>query len=554
MPDLYARLRRKFSTRVRAWAFAAFSCHTSGITTKKLSDIALKHKHGAMKLSGLKPLMLLGTASGVGKSLLTAALCRIAHRQGIMVAPFKSQNMSLNSFVTLQGAEIGRAQALQAHACGIEPEARFNPILLKPLGNQLSQVIVMGKAIGEMTWREYKSRFREMKAHVIAAWESLRGDFDWIIIEGAGSPAEINLRREDLANMSIARLTDAACLLIADIDRGGAFAALAGTMLLLPHQDRKRIAGFILNRFRGDPSLLNSALQTVGRKTGRPFYGIVPMLENLRLPEEDSAGLPLAQKIARNETAREQEIEIAVMAWPNASNMTDFEPILSATAHGLKYIRHPQDFGDPDLVILPGSRNVGASLAWLRSSGLDGLLLNWLQKRHEGRIRHLLGICGGMEILGQKILDPFKLEGGTIDGLGLLPLSSTLMPEKTLTRRQARTLDFLGIGIEEAEGYEIHHGQLRISGKMEAVLEDSCGSACGWGIRRGSRCIIWGTWLHGLFDRPGFRSAYLQKIALDNAKVWRPLPETDENSELDRLADAVEKHLDWQGVRRLAGF
>lgn len=505
-----------------------------------------------MKLRCTKPVMLLGTASGVGKSLLTAALCRIAASRGIKIAPFKAQNMSLNSFVTLQGAEIGRAQALQARACGIEPEARFNPILLKPLGNQLSQVIVMGKPIGVMTWHEYKARFREMKEHVAGAWESLRKDFDWIIIEGAGSPAEVNLRKEDLANMNIAHLTDAQCLLIADIDKGGAFAALAGTMLLLSQPDRQRIAGFILNRFRGDSTLLDSAMQTVSRKTGCPFYGIIPMVENLRLPEEDSAGLPLSQKIAISGSHKAQEIKITIIAWPNASNMTDFEPLLDTTGGGLTIARHVQDFGDPDLVILPGSRNVGASSNWLRTSGLDMHLLNWLQNVPTGRTRHLLGICGGMEILGQDIQDPFGLEGGTIAGIGLLPFSVVLMPEKVLARKKARTLNFLEIHTEEIEGYEIHHGKINMAEKIEPVLEDSAGAICGWGRRFGESCLIWGTWLHGLFDNPGFRSTYLKKIAHDNAKNWNPGPERYEDSELERLANIVEKHIDWQRILRLA--
>ncbi len=491
-------------------------------------------------------LMLQGTSSDAGKSLLAAALCRIFTQDGVRVAPFKSQNMALNSCVTPDGLEMGRAQALQAAACRRPPDARMNPVLLKPTSDMGSQVIVMGKAVGQMNAREYWAFKPRAFDAVRAAYDSLASENDLIILEGAGSPAEINLREHDIVNMTMAHHARASVLLAGDIDRGGVFASLVGTLTLLDERDRGRIGGLIVNKFRGDPSLLPPALEEVSRRTGKPFLGIVPWIADLRLPDEDSvrfkAGLASGGPCAENDRA---ELEIALVDLPRISNFTDMDALSVEPDVRLRVVRRIEDLGAPDLIILPGSKNTLADLRHVREQGLAGRILELA-----ARGTAVLGICGGLQMLGRAVHDPEGLEsGGSAPGLGLLELETTLAVEKTLRRVRARCLD-TDLYIE---GYEIHHGRtLAVSEDATPWIADDQGAVLGWKAARGR---VAGCYAHGLFDNDAFRRAFLDGLRRDKglAPVGVVTPYSLEPA-LERLADAVRAALDIPLLYRLAGL
>lgn len=517
-------------------------------------------------------LMIQGTCSNAGKSLITAAVCRLLARRGLRVAPFKAQNMALNSFVTSGGKEMGRAQVLQAAACGLAPDVRMNPVLLKPTSNVGSQVIVLGEAVGHMRVGEYLAYKPEAWKAVRRAYRSLAADMDVMVLEGAGSPAEINLKAHDIVNMRMARYAGAHVALVADIDRGGAFAALAGTMALLTRAERGRVGGFILNKFRGDASLLDPALIMLQKRTGKPFWGVVPMLENLRLPEEDSVSFKegLTPGLRMGQTSGGPGLlDIVVPDLPHLSNATDLDALRDEPGVQLRIVRHAEQWGAPHVVILPGSRNTVGDLHFLRSTGLAGLVKEFARQCMARGTGALVGICGGLQMLGVEIADPLLIEeGGCEPGLGLLPLHTRLLAAKRLCRA-AGWVDACVTGAERqaVTGYEIHHGETSslqgelsdIAGEpaagdvasavMRVVMTDSGGSALGWGRcdARGS-ARVWGSYLHGLFDEDAFRHAFLRRLRHEAGLPSAPETAYSLGPELDRLADAVEAALDMPAI------
>lgn len=506
--------------------------------------------------------MVQGTCSDAGKSLVTAALCRLFARRGLKVAPFKAQNMALNSFVTRAGEEMGRAQALQAAACGLEPDARMNPVLLKPTSDRGSQVIVLGRPVGMMGVREYLAYKRKAWRAVRRAWADLASGRDVMVLEGAGSPAEINLRKHDIVNMRMASHAGAKVLLVADIDRGGAFAALAGTMTLLGRADRARVAGFALNRFRGDASLLGPALEAVSRRTRRPFFGVIPMIPGLRLPEEDSVSFKLG-KSPGIETGRAVAppgvLDVALIDLPHISNVTDCDALRAEPGLRLRAVRRPEELGDPHLLILPGSRNSLADMEFLRASGLADALRAYARGSLVRGRGMLAGICGGLQLLGERIRDPLGLEAGEGgarkgDGLGLLPLVTELAAGKTLRRTQGEALAPLAGEVLPVAGYEIHHGVSESRGAA-VVMRDAAGEPLGWGLAGGADAArIWGSYLHGVFDSDTFRHALLGRLRREAGLPRVSGAYWDLGPELDRVADVVAASLDMAAIDALLGL
>ncbi|MBQ7738371.1 MAG: cobyric acid synthase [Desulfovibrionaceae bacterium] len=492
--------------------------------------------------------MFQGTCSNAGKSILTAALCRLLARSGISVAPFKAQNMSLNSAVTKLGEEIGRAQALQAYACGLEPDCRMNPILLKPTSDLGSQILVLGHPAGNLRTRDYQHKKKTLWPVVKDAYLSLANEHQIIVLEGAGSPAEINLRSDDIVNMRMAKLAQAKVILVADIDRGGAFAALAGTMHLLTRSERKLISGFILNKFRGDAQLLDPALKRITKLTQKPFLGIMPYIENIRLPDEDSVSFKQeANKTSDLSSNGSRLLKFDIIDLPHISNTTDFDALQAETDIQIRLIQHPDQLKHPlqhpHCLILPGTRNTGADLAYLENTGLLSAIKDYAAHCLNGFPGLLLGICGGFQMLGETILDPLGLEGKTINyGLNLLPFKTELTKDKVLQRCTGHSLSILTETETSVFGYEIHHGQTKFNDKsLVPVIEDPAGKPLAWGrLDQNSQIKIIGTYLHGLFDSDAFRSAFLNRLrALANLPQFRPV-QTNTLEGLDRLADIFE--------------
>lgn len=429
-----------------------------------------------------KCVMVQGTMSGAGKSLLCAGLCRIFRQDGWRVAPFKSQNMALNSYVTRQGLEMGRAQVMQAEAAGIAPDVRMNPILLKPSSDTGSQVIVNGEIRGQMSAAEYFRYKKQLVPEIMEAYESLAEENDIIVIEGAGSPAEINLRAHDIVNMGFAELVDAPVLLAGDIDRGGVFAQLYGTVALLEPEERARVKGLIINKFRGDPEILRPGLAQLEERTGVPVLGTVPYL-HVDVDDEDSLAPCLEQDKAQ------KAVDIAVVRLPRISNFTDFSPLESHPALGVRYVDRPGALGLPDLIVLPGTKSTMSDLLWMRESGLEAAVL-----KLASRGTPVLGVCGGYQMLGEMIEDPDSVECGlpTLRGMGLLPCKTLFAPAKVRTRVEAEVTSgpFAGARLD---GYEIHMGTTEVLGDAFCRLEDGRLDGC-------QRETVFGTYLHGLFD------------------------------------------------------
>ncbi|MTJ92016.1 MAG: cobyric acid synthase [Desulfovibrio sp.] len=510
-------------------------------------------------------LMVQGTCSNAGKSLLAAALCRLLARRGLRVAPFKAQNMALNSFVTSDGKEMGRAQVLQAAACGLAPDVRMNPVLLKPTSNTGSQVIVLGEPVGQMRVAEYLRYKPTAWKAVRRAYNSLAAGMDVMVLEGAGSPAEINLKAHDIVNMRMARHAGALVALVADIDRGGAFAALAGTMALLTRAERSRVGGFILNKFRGDASLLDPALSMLQRRTGKPFWGVVPMLENLRLPEEDSVSFKQGLTPGLYAGAAQGEyglLDIVVPDLPHLSNATDLDALRDEPGVRLRIVRSAEHWGEPHAVILPGSRNTVDDLRFLLRSGLADCVRGFADRCQQQGRGAVVGICGGLQMLGAEISDPLGLEeGGCEPGLGLLPLCTKLLAAKRLRRTCGWVHPCLtGVERQSVCGYEIHHGQTAVVSAVEGsglpsqaqvrvVMADSEEQPLGWGTCDAQgRARVWGSYLHGLFDVDNFRHAFLQSLRSEAGLPPAPLATYCLGPELDRLADAVEDALDMPAI------
>ncbi len=498
-------------------------------------------------------LMVQGTASGVGKSLLTAALCRLFARRGYRVAPFKAQNMALNSAVTADGREIGRAQAAQAEAAGVEPTVDMNPILLKPEEDDRSQVVVRGVPVGSMTFREYGRRRAELLGVVAESLERLRRAHDLVIIEGAGSPAEINLADGEIVNMRIARLAGAPVLLVGDIDRGGVFAAFVGTLALLPPGDRRRVAGLVVNKFRGDPAILAPGLAAVTARTGVPVLGVVPYLEDALVAAEDALDLD-----GRRPGPAGARLDLAVVRLPRIANFDDVEPLAREPGVRVRFAAAPGDLAGADLIVLPGSKSTIADLAWLRARGLDRAVVG-----AAARGTPVLGLCGGYQMLGRRLLDPDRVESPVTAarGLGLLPVETTFRPVKTTQRVRARVEPGAGplaaAAGEEIGAYEIHMGVSRVGRAARPFrvvtrggrpVDEPEGAV-------GRRGTVLGTYLHGLFADGPVRRALLGRLAarrrLPADPAWGAPDVPGER--YDRLADAVGRALDVDAIARLAG-
>lgn len=483
-----------------------------------------------------RTLMVQGTTSDAGKSLLVTALCRWLARQGVRVAPFKPQNMALNSAVSSDGGEIGRAQAVQAQACGLAPHSDMNPVLLKPNTDVGAQVIIHGHAVANMNAREYHDYKRIARAAVLESYQRLTARYDAVIVEGAGSPAEINLRHHDIANMGFAESANCPVILVADIDRGGVFAHLVGTLELLSASERARVAGFVINRFRGDITLLEPGLDWLVQYTGKPVLGVLPYLHGLHLEAEDA--LPRERLVNATTT---QRLRIVVPATPRISNHTDFDPLRLHPQVDLRFIGPGETIPPADLIILPGSKCVRSDLAWLRAQGWDTAIHRHL--RYGGK---LIGICGGFQMLGKHIRDPLGLEGdvGSSEGLGLLDLETTLKQEKQL-RTVCGHLAFADVPVS---GYEIHAGVTHGAALSQPAVQLSYGPD---GAVSDDGLIL-GTYLHGLFESPSASRALLAWSGLNDAQAidYTALRE----AAIERLADAVERHLDTGALTRILGF
>lgn len=499
-------------------------------------------------------IMVQGTASSVGKSLTAAALCRLFSRQGLRVAPFKAQNMALNSFVTADGAEIGRAQAVQALAARVAPSVDMNPVLLKPEGNARSQVVVMGKPIGSMKAAEYHAYKPELRGIIAQCLERLRGQHDVVVIEGAGSPAEINLRSQDIVNMDVARRAHAPVILVGDIDRGGVFAAFVGTLELLEPDEKRLVAAFLINKFRGDPGLLAPGLEFLTARTGVPVLGVVPYVSDLRIPDEDSVSLE--HRAGRARPGRHL-LDIAVVRLPRISNFDDVEPLEHEAGTVVRFVESAAETEDADLAILPGSKCTVADLAWVRERGIADVLL---RRARSGA--PILGICGGCQMLGSRIEDPYGVESPepVVAGLGLLPILTRFGREKTTSQVRVRVLhpSFIAAGSggeERWSGYEIHMGSVEPEGEAPApfqVLERN-GKAVQTrdGAISGNGRIV-GTMVHGLLENEPIRAGLLRFLRRRKGLPdpgGPPIPSTD--SELDRLAGVVGAALDRSLLQRI---
>lgn len=482
-------------------------------------------------------LMVQGCTSDAGKSTLVAALCRILKRRGVAVAPFKPQNMALNAAVTVDGGEIGRAQALQALAAGLEPHSDFNPVLLKPSTDRRAQVIIHGKVANDLdalAYHEYKPR---AMAAVLASWERLRRRYDCVIVEGAGSPAEINLRDRDIANMGFAEAVDCPVLLIADIDRGGVFAHLVGTLELLSPSERARVVGFVINRFRGDPRLLQSGLDWLERRTGKPVLGVLPYLHGLYLDAEDAIAASEFAKVA-------PRLRVVAPAYPRLSNHNDLDPLRLHPEIDFRFVGPGEVPPAADLIVLPGSKAVQDDLAWLRQHGWDGAIRRHL--RYGGK---LIGLCGGMQMLGLALHDPDGREGapGSVAGLGLLDFATTLGAEKTLRRVSGK---LLLPGEPACIGYEIHLGISKGPALRHPAVRFEDGRPDGATSDDGQ---ILATYCHGLFDHSDALRALLAWAnparSGDSPEFLQVDPAARREADLDRLADAVDAALNWQALR-----
>ncbi|MCM2577527.1 cobyric acid synthase [Streptomyces meridianus] len=492
-------------------------------------------------------LLVAGTTSDAGKSVVTAGICRWLVRQGVKVAPFKAQNMSLNSFVTHEGAEIGRAQAMQAQAARVEPSALMNPVLLKPGSDRSSQVVVLGRPVGEFSARGYFGDGRgprtggpgggreELLRTVVQCLDELRDTYDAVICEGAGSPAEINLRRTDIVNMGLAGAARLPVVVVGDIDRGGVFASFFGTTALLSREDQALVAGYLVNKFRGDVSLLEPGLETLRGLTGRRTYGVLPYRNGLGIDEEDGLRVSLRGAVRESAVAPphgEDLLRVAVAAVPLMSNFTDVDALAAEPGVVVRFVDRPEELTDADLVILPGTRGTVRALAWLRERGIADAVV---RRAAEGR--PVLGICGGFQMLGERIEDDVESRAGTVPGLGLLPVRVRFATGKTLARPAGRALG------EHVDGYEIHHGVADVAGGDEPFLD---------GCRTGS---VWGTHWHGSLESDGFRRAFLSRIAQVAGRRFIPAPGTDfaalRERQLDALGDLVEEHADTAALLRL---
>jgi len=491
-------------------------------------------------------LMIQGTTSNAGKSILATAFCRIFTRKGYNVAPFKAQNMSLNSFVTRDNCEMGRAQVVQSQACKKDPDVRMNPVLLKPDSHTGSQIIVMGKPVGSMNIREYIHYKKELISIVHKAYDELANESDIIILEGAGSPAEINLKADDIVNMAMAAYADARVLICGDIDRGGVYAHFLGTMQCFDTLEQSLVKGFVVNRFRGDASLLRSAHEFIFDKTGKPVIGVVPYINNMNIPDEDSVSFKTA--VTNCKTSSDPSVTIAFIDLPHISNATDIDPFYMEPDVVVTIAQSPDDLDNADIIIIPGSKNVINDLRHLDNKGFSEKLHRFhLEKRIT-----IVGICGGFQMLGKKLIDPFCIENSIPDeatGLGFLDISTSLERDKTLTCTTV-TDHYSGA---KCKGYEIHHGRTLPGENMVPILFDNNNDAIGARNANGS---VWGTYLHGIFDNDTFRRHFIDNARINKGMVPLQTVQCCYNIEasIDHLADIVENSVDMQFISTITGL
>ena len=505
-----------------------------------------------------KNIMLLGTGSNVGKSIIAAGLCRVFYQDGYSVAPFKSQNMALNSYITKDGKEMGRAQVVQAEAANIEPEAFMNPILLKPTTDRKSQVIVNGKVYKNMDAREYFAYKHNLKKDIMTAYNHIRENFDICVLEGAGSPAEINLKEDDIVNTGMAEMADSPVLLVADIDRGGVFAAIYGTVMLLEENERKRIKGVIINKFRGDKSLLTSGIEMIEKLTDIPVLGVVPFVP-LGIEEEDSLG------IDKYNEKKEGKIRISVIKLKHISNFTDIDALSHYNDVSLKYVIKSSELGNEDIIIIPGSKNTVEDMKDLIEKNIGREIVRIAKKGTP-----VFGICGGFQIMGQKIMDPEKIESDLkeISGLGLLDIETVMKSDKTTTQYKNTVKNVSGIlaGTEgmEIKGYEIHQGysypvneKNEENNNSENILKNDTGCLFGDENLKGTvKDNVAGTYIHGIFDNSEFTSHFLNEV-----RKFKGLDRIDENfsysdyknREYDKLAEVLRENIDIKKIYEIMG-
>ena len=493
-------------------------------------------------------LMVCGTASDAGKSHVVTGLCRLLARRGVKVAPFKAQNMALNSYVTASGEEIGRAQGVQALAAGAEPEVAMNPILLKPTGERSSQVVVMGRPRAHLDAAAYQAEKPALVGTVLDALADLRRRFDVVVVEGAGSPAEINLLHADLVNLPLAARAGLPAVVVGDIDRGGAFAALYGTVALLPPDLRRLVRGFVVNKLRGDPALLGEGPAELERRSGVPVLGVLPYLHRLSLDAEDSLALGRCPTGDGEDSSSSSSLDVAVVRLPRIANFTDFDALAVEPGVRVRLVDEPGGLGRPDLAVLPGTKATVSDLAWLRGRGLERAL-----REAVGGGTVLLGICGGYQMLGRRVVDEVESGAGAVAGLGLLDVETTFASDKVTRQRRGSALG------QAVSGYEIHHGRVHRSGGRGGwiALDDAYGAEEEGASSGGAPPLpgaVLGTVLHGLFEEDGFRSSFLAGLARARGRRFQPAGVSfaaARQSQLDRLADLLEGHLDMGAVEAL---
>ena len=496
-----------------------------------------------------KAIMVQGTMSNAGKSLLAAGLCRIFKQDGYRVAPFKSQNMALNSFITEEGLEMGRAQVMQAEAAGIKPSVLMNPILLKPTNDVGSQVIVNGEVLGTMSARDYFKYKKKLVPDIMKAYDKLASENDIIVIEGAGSPAEINLKTEDIVNMGMAKMAKAPVLLVGDIDRGGVFAQLIGTVELLEEDEREMVKGLIINKFRGDKTILDPGVQMLEERSHIPVVGVAPYLD-IQVEDEDS----LTERFDRKQEV--DLIDIAVIRVPRISNFTDFNPLESIPGVSLRYVQHVSELKNPDMILLPGTKNTMEDLLWMRQNGLEAAVL---KAAAAGKV--IFGVCGGFQMLGDTLSDPLHVEaGGTIKGMGLLPMDTVFAGEKTRTRAEGAFGKTEGVlaGIEgtRIEGYEIHMGETVRKEETEAfTFIDDQNRADSDKLDGAQKGNVYGTYVHGIFDKEEVAERIVEALAKNKGIAMEQIHGVDyqtfKETQYDILADALREHLDMKKIYQI---
>jgi len=486
-----------------------------------------------------KTIMIQGTGSGVGKSVITSALCRIFYQDGCKVAPYKAQNMALNSFVTPSGGEIGRAQAVQAQASRVIPTVDMNPVLIKPSSDMMAQIIVMGKPIGNRSAMGYMNNTKKLFGTVQKSLQNLMQEYDVVVMEGAGSPAEVNLRKNDIVNMRIALASRTPVILVGDIDKGGVLASIVGTLALLNKNERKLVKGIIINKFRGDIRLFKDGVSFLEKRTGIKVLGVIPYFRDIEIPEEDA--IPWEKRAASCKNKR--PLNISVICLPHLSNFTDFDVLEQEPDVMLTYVRKSSEFGNPDAVILPGTKNTISDISWLNSSGIAGNILAYASKR-KGAI---IGICGGYQMLGIEIHDKQHIESkkSMAAGLSLLPIITELKKQKHL--RQVSGLNIKsGTSVK---GYEIHHGETILSKGCQPAFKINDSKSIDGAVS--SDEYIWGTYLHGIFDSDKFRRHFLN--TLRKRKGLKPVPvlRYNHDKEFDKLADHVRNSIDIKAVYKI---